>query len=359
MSQLLFKFDRSRPLDVICMGRVAVDLYAEQIGVSLAEASSFRKYIGGCAGNIAVGTARLGLHSAMLSKVGADAMGQFITNTLDKEGVDTRLLSSSVKHLTGLVLLGICPPDHFPLIFYRNDCADMQLKTDDCDEAIIRQAKALLVTGTGFSSDSMHQTSHFAIDIARRNSTAIILDIDYRPVLWGLTDLGDGKSRFAASQRVSNVLQSLLPKVDLVVGTEEEFLIAGGSTDITTALRQVRALSHAPLVLKKGSAGCTIYTDDLSTPIEVAPFPVEVLNVLGAGDAFMSGLLRGLLRGESWHSSGSYANACGAIVVTRHGCAPAIPNYLEMDYFIQEYPNNPNVWQCEDFNRLHEMIETA
>ncbi len=174
-------FDHNRPLDLICMGRVAVDFYAEQIGARLAEAQTFRKSLGGCAGNIAVGTARLALHSAILSCIGQDEMGVFLKETLQKEAVNTDYLRTTNKHLTGLVILGIDPPEHFPLIFYRQNCADMQLKTRDCNADFFRQSKALLVTGTGFSTPEMRITSHHALDLAKSTQTAVILDIDYRP----------------------------------------------------------------------------------------------------------------------------------------------------------------------------------
>lgn len=326
-----------RPLDVICMGRVAVDLYAEQVGVSLEDVQSFRKYLGGCAGNIAVGTARLGLQSAMLSCVGADAMGQFLKKELQKENVDIRALKETKDHLTGLVLLGIEPPQRFPLIFYRKDCADMQLQRSDIDTALLSLAKSLLITGTGLSTENMRAVSHYAVAQAKAMQTKIIFDLDYRPVLWGLTSQGDGESRYKTSDRVSDHYQAILPYCDLIVGTEEETLIAGKSDTLAKALQTIRDCSVAPIVVKKGEHGCHIYLEDINNPLISPSFPVEILNVLGAGDAFMSGLLRGLLRGESWEVSAKYANAAGAIVVTKHGCAPAMPTFNEMQQFIAYY----------------------
>ena len=174
--------NHNRPIDVICMGRVAVDLYAEQIGCALADAQTFRKYLGGCAGNIAVGTARLGLRSAMLSCIGQDEMGVFVKQTLKNEGVATDYLRTTAEHLTGLVVLGVDPPKHFPLMFYRQNCADMQLQASDCDAQLFQQSKALLVTGTGFSNAEMRATSHHALDLAKTTHTGVILDIDYRPI---------------------------------------------------------------------------------------------------------------------------------------------------------------------------------
>lgn len=332
-----WSFQPDKPLDVICMGRVAVDLYAEQIGYSLEEAQTFRKYLGGCAGNIAVGTARLGLQSAMLSCVGKDAMGQFLKNELQKENVDIGALHETNGHLTGLVLLGIEPPDRFPLIFYRRDCADMQLQEGHVDKALLARSKSLLITGTGLSTESMRTVSFHAVRLAQSVQTRVVLDLDYRPVLWGLTALGDGETRYKVAEHVSDHYQAILPHCDLIVGTEEEILLAGKADTLDVALHAIRSLSAAPLVVKKGARGCHIYVDALTHPLVSPPFPVTILNVLGAGDAFISGLLRGLLKGERWEIAAMYANAGGAIVVTRHGCAPAMPTFVEMQQFIAQY----------------------
>lgn len=319
---MLWPITAKRSYDVICMGRVAVDLYADQIGLPLSEAKSFRKYLGGCAGNIAVGTSRLGLRTIMFSCVGADAMGQFLKNELVKENVSIALVKESAQHLTGLVLLGIEPPDRFPLIFYRHQCADMQLTADDINAKQLAAAEVIVMTGTGLSTDSMRQTTHAVAKLAKQVGTKVVLDLDYRPVLWKLTSEGDGETRFVASDAVSRHYQALLPLCDLIVGTEEEIAIAGG-------IETMQTLTEAPIVMKRGAEGATVYCKDGNT-IHVPTVPVEVLNVLGAGDAFMSGLLRGLLRGESWQTSLTYANTCGGIVVTRHGCAPAMPYFEEI-----------------------------
>lgn len=333
----VWSFDQMRPIDIVCMGRVAIDLYAEQIGCPLEDVETFKKYLGGCAGNIAVGTARLGLHSAMLSCVGTDAMGQFLINELQKEGVNTSLLKETKHHLTGLVILGIEPPDKFPLIFYRENCADMQLNKDHIHPDFFAKSKSLLITGTGLSTESMRETSHHAVTIARSVDTKVIFDLDYRPVLWGLTVRGDGESRYKMSEKVSQHYQAIIPKCHLIVGTEDEVLIAGNANSLDTALLTIRSLTSAPIILKRGEKGCEIYFENKVDSIKSRPFPVKVLNVLGAGDAFISGFMRGLLRNEPWETCATYANACGAIVVTRHGCAPAMPSFNEMQEFIEQY----------------------
>ena len=350
---MTFQFDSTRPIDVICMGRVAVDLYSEQLHSSLAEAKTLRKYLGGCAGNIAVGTARLGLQSMMFSCVGTDEMGQFLKKTLQQENVLTDLLYETEKHLTGLVLLGVCPPRHFPLIFYRNDCADMQLKPEHVQPALFAKAKTLLITGTGLSTEAMRTTTQYAVKTAREHGTAVIIDLDFRPVLWGLTALGDGETRYQTSAAVSAEYQKIIGQCDFIIGTEEEICIASGETAIQTAIAILRKQTSAPIVVKQGEKGCEVFLADTKQGLSARAFPVEVLNVLGAGDAFMSGLLRGLLRGESWEMAMTYANAAGALVVTRHGCAPAMPNFNELAYFIREYDAIPFIWQSNQLMQLH------
>lgn len=327
--------DMTRPIDVICMGRVAVDLYAEQIGTPLSKAQTFRKYLGGCAGNIAVGCARQGLRSAMLSCVGEDEMGTFLIDTLLDEKVDITMVRQTPNHLTGLVLLGIIPPDHFPLIFYRENCADMQIQCDDIDETFFQKTKSLLITGTGFSTESMRKTSHHALSVAKKTQTAVIFDLDYRPVLWGLQQKGNGETRFCENDMVTSCYQTVLPHCDLIVGTEEEILIAGNQKEVLSSIEVIREFTDGPIVLKRGAKGCEIYLPSQQKPLTSTLYSVEVLNVLGAGDAFMSGFLRGFLRNEPFSKCMQYGNACGAIVVTRHGCSFATPNFDEMKDFIE------------------------
>ncbi|WP_295516269.1 5-dehydro-2-deoxygluconokinase [uncultured Pseudomonas sp.] len=329
-------FASGRPLDVICLGRLGVDLYAQQIGAPLEDVASFAKYLGGSSANIAFGTARLGLQSAMLTRVGDDHMGRFLTQQLAREGCDTRGITVDRERLTAMVLLGIKDRETFPLVFYRENCADMALCADDIDEAFIASAKALLITGTHFSTDGVFQASSRALDYAERHGVRRVLDIDYRPVLWGLTGKADGETRFIASAEVSAHVQRILPRFDLVVGTEEEFQIAGGSEDLLTALRRVREVTAATLVVKLGAQGCTVLHGAIPARLEDGEIHrgirVEVLNVLGAGDAFMSGFLRGWLTGGDDAECCRLANACGGLVVSRHGCAPAMPTLAELDY---------------------------
>jgi 5-dehydro-2-deoxygluconokinase len=333
---------------------VAVDLYAEQIHSPLENAQSFRKYLGGCAGNISVGTSRLGLKSAMFSCRGTDAMGEFLRDQLHREGVDTTLLRETSEHLTALVLLGVSPPDRFPLIFYRENCADMQIHPEDANPAFLQNAKALLFTGTGLSNPSMKRATQAAIKTAKEQRCAVILDIDYRPVLWGLTAAGDGESRFVASETVTKELQPLLRDLDLIIGTEEEVVIAGGSETLEDALQVIRNASNATVVLKRGEKGCEVFEPGSQQSRTARAFPIRVLNVLGAGDAFASGFLRGWLRGESLETCALWGNANGALTVTRHGCAPSMASFGELQYLIENFDSDPNILTNTHLLQLHQ-----
>jgi len=350
-------FQENRDFDVICLGRLAVDLYAEQIGAKLEDVHSFAKYLGGSSGNIAFGTARLGLKSSMLTRVGDDHMGRFLTQTLENEGCDTSHVRVDPHRLTALVLLGIKDRDTFPLVFYRENCADMAVSEADFSESYIAASRSLLITGTHLSNPDVLRTSQVALKYARKHDVKTVLDIDYRPVLWGLTGQADGETRYIASEAVSAKLQQVLGEFDLIVGTEEEIQIAGGASDIVDALKAIRRVTAATIVLKRGADGCNVFEHEI--PDQLPPvyptFKVEVFNVLGAGDAFMSGLLKGWIDGDNWEQTCRLANACGALVVSRHGCAPAMPTLAELDYFFSRDRSRENLEKDELLHRLHRV----
>ena len=328
---------RDPALDVICIGRSSVDLYGGQVGGRLEDMSGFAKYIGGSPTNISVGCARLGLKSALITRVGDEHMGRFIRETLDGEGVETSHVITDPARLTALVILGIRDSAQFPLIFYRENCADMAISEADIDPDFIASAKAVLVTGTHFSTDLVAGASFAAMRMAREAGRKVAFDIDYRPNLWALGGHADGESRFAESARVTAHLQTVLPHCDLIVGTEEEWHIAGGNTDTIAALQAARGLTGATLVCKRGPLGCVVFEggiDGWDSGVASPVREIEVFNVLGAGDGFMAGFLSGWLRGEPAATCALYANICGALAVSRHGCAPSYPSQTELRHMI-------------------------
>lgn len=347
----------TKPLDVITIGRSSVDLYGAQVGGRLEDMASFQKYIGGSPTNMAAGMARLGLKSALITRVGNEHMGRFIREELAREGVDTRGVKTDPDRLTALVLLGIRDEHQFPLIFYRENCADMALCEDDIDPDFIAASRAVIATGTHLSHPRTEAAVLKALHLARASGGQTALDIDYRPNLWGLAGHGDGESRFIESRAVTAKLQSHLHLFDLIVGTEEEFHIAGGSTDTLTALRAVRAVSDAVLVCKRGAAGAVAFTAAIPNSLDDgqtgAGFPIEVFNVLGAGDGFMSGLTKGWLDGADWPTALKYANACGAFAVSRHGCTPAYPSWEEMEFFLRRGVVTPALRHDAALEQIH------
>ncbi len=344
-------------LDLITIGRSSVDLYGSQVGGRLEDMGSFEKYIGGSPTNIACGTARLGLKSGLITGVGDEHMGRFIREQLQREGVDVAGVKTDPERLTALVLLGIRDEEQFPLIFYRENCADMGLTVDDIDPEYIRSARSVVATGTHLSNPQVEAATLKALEIARAAGLKTALDIDYRPNLWGVAGHGDGESRFVESAEVTAKLQSSLHYFDLIVGTEEEFHIAGGSTDTIAALRAVRAVSGATLVCKRGADGAVAFEGDIPDSLDdgqTGPgFPIEVFNVLGAGDGFMSGLLKGWLDGEDWSTALKYANACGAFAVSRHGCTPAYPSWKELTFFFERGLKQADLRNDVELEQVH------
>ncbi|USJ23394.1 bifunctional 5-dehydro-2-deoxygluconokinase/5-dehydro-2-deoxyphosphogluconate aldolase [Ensifer adhaerens] len=347
----------AKPLDLITIGRASVDLYGQQIGTRLEDVSSFAKSVGGCPCNISVGTARLGLKSALLTRVGDEQMGRFIREQLIREGVETRGIVTDPERLTALAILAVENDKTFPLLFYRDNCADNALCEDDVSEEFIRSARAVLVSGTHFSKPNTDAAQRKAIRIAKENGAKVVFDIDYRPNLWGLAGHDAGESRYIASDRVSAHLKTVLADCDLIVGTEEEVLIASGESDLLQALKTIRSLSKATIVLKRGPMGCIVYdgpiTDDLEDGIVGKGFPIEVYNVLGAGDAFMSGFLRGWLKNEPHATSATWANACGAFAVSRLLCAPEIPTWTELQFFLEKGSKERALRKDEAINHVH------
>ena len=346
-----------RPLDVISIGRSSVDLYGGQVGGRLEDMRSFRKYIGGSPTNAAAGAARLGLKSAVITRVGDEHMGRFIREQLRAEGVDVRGVVTDPHRLTALVLLGIRDQERFPLIFYRENCADMALSPDDIDPDFIAETRCVLASGTHLSHPRTEAATLRALDLARESGAKTVVDLDYRPNLWGLSGHGDGENRFIESTAVTAKLQGTLARFDVIVGTEEEFHIAGGTSDTLSALANVRDVSEATLVCKRGAAGAAAFEGPIPASLDEGvsgeSFRVEVFNVLGAGDGFMAGLLKGWLSGEDWAETLRIANACGALAVSRHGCTPAYPSAVELRDFLDNGSSTPAVRHDARLEQIH------
>jgi 5-dehydro-2-deoxygluconokinase len=345
-------------LDVISIGRSSVDLYGQQIGGRLEDMASFSKAVGGCPANIAIGTARLGLRSGLITRVGDEHMGRFIREQMQREGVALDGIHTDPERLTALVLLGVSDDSTFPLIFMRENCADAALDESDIDPGFVASAAAIVVTGTHFARPHAAAAQRKAIRIAKAHGRRVVFDIDYRPNLWGLAGHGAGEERYLRSETVTAHLQAIVPDCDLIVGTEEELHIAAGSENTLEALAILRRLSPgALLVCKRGPMGCVVFPGaippSLDEGVRGPGFPVEVYNVLGAGDAFMSGFLRGWLRGEALETTCAYANACGAFAVSRLLCSPESPTFAELQHFLQHGSPHRALRHDPVLNHLH------
>ena len=286
-----------------------------------------------------------------ITGVGQEDNGRYLKWQLSCEGVDVSAVKTDPKRLTAMVLLSIRGDNDFPLIQYRENCADMGLTAEDIDPDYLARAGAVLVTGTHLSREGVRSATMKVLETAKRLGLKCILDIDFRPNLWGLQGHDAGSSRWAeASEQVTSEYKKVLPYFDLIVGTEEEFFIAGGKTEAMEALREVRRLSKALLVFKLGDKGCAALPGDIPDSfvdeVVYPGFPVKVFNSIGAGDGFMSGFLRGWLRNEDLASCCRYANAAGAFAVSRLGCSSAYPSWTELQYFVSH--GSKHKWLRED-----------
>lgn len=326
---------------MLAIGRSSLDLYANDIGAPFAEIKSFGAFVGGCPTNISVGIQRLGLRAALLTAVGEDPVGEFLLKFLKAEGVETQFIPHKPGRRTSAVVLGIEPPDRFPLIYYRDNCADIELTIDDVLASPITDSRAILVSGTGLSREPSRSATLYAIEQAKASGTQVFLDLDFRADQWH-------------DPRAFGVgIRSALRYVDIAIGTEEEIKAATLTNvsqltiehsqisnptiegDISIAIETLLDAGPEALIVKRGIEGADIYLTK-GEVIHAEPFPVEVYNTLGAGDAFASGFIYGNLRGWSWEKSARLGNATGAIVVTRHGCANFMPTMSEVNAFVAQ-----------------------
>lgn len=332
--------------DVLAMGRSSIDLYSNDIGAPFEQITSFAAYVGGCPLNISVGARRLGLRTALLTAVGEDPVGNFILHFLREEDVATQFIPRKPGRRSSAVVLGIEPPDRFPLTYYRDNCADIELTIDDVLASPVTRSRALLISGTGLSREPSRSATLFAAEAARAAGTTVVLDIDFRPDQWH------------DARAFGVTLRSALRLVDIVLGTEDEINAAllteaaqvnlshsqvsdaRVSGDIDAAIATMLALGPRALLQKRGADGSRVHLaepEDGRSQIDAPGFPVEVQNILGAGDAYAAGFLYGFVNGWGWHRSARLANACGAIVVTKHGCANFTPTLDEVMAFVEPY----------------------
>jgi 5-dehydro-2-deoxygluconokinase len=305
-------------LEVLTMGRVGVDIYPQQVGVGLEDVTSFAKYLGGTATNVAVAAARLGRRSAVITRTGADPFGRFIHQALRGYDVDDRFVTEVTGLPTPVTFCEIFPPDHFPLYFYRQPKApDLEIDAAELDQDAIRDADVFWVTGTGLSQEPSRSATMTALALRRQSSGTTIIDLDYRAMFWS--------SREAAHEAVA----AALPLVDVAVGNREECEVAVGEADPMRAADALLAAGPTLAVVKQGPAGVLGARSD--ERVVVPPVQIEVVNGLGAGDAFGGALCHGLLAGWGLERTLRFANAAGAVVAGRLACSDAMPTTAELD----------------------------
>lgn len=313
----------SQPFDLITMGRIGVDLYPLQTGVPLARVESFGKYLGGSAANVAVAAARLGRATAVITRTGDDAFGAYLHQALQEFGVDDRWVTPVAAYPTPVTFCEIFPPDDFPLYFYRRPRApDLEIHPGELDRAAIRAARVFWITGTGLSEEPSRSATLAALE-ARDKAGITVFDLDWRPAFWnGTARRGPEEARpyYAEALRHTTV----------AVGNLDECEIATGVRDPRACAEALLAAGVELAVVKQGPKGVLAVHRD-GTTAEVPPVPVEVVNGLGAGDAFGGSLVHGLLDGRDLAETMRYANAAGALVAARLACSSAMPTEAEVE----------------------------
>ena len=321
-------FDEKRPMDLVLLGRVAVDFNPVDYFHPLAECTTFKKYVGGSPANIAVGVSRQGLKAGFFARVSDDQFGDFVTDFFKKEGIDvTRIRRCEHGEKIGLTFTEILSPTESSILMYRNCIADLQLSPADIDEEYIKNAKAILISGTSLAASPSREAALKAVMLAKRNNTVIIFDIDYRPYNWVNED------------EISIYYSMVAKEADIIMGSREEFnlterLIEEGRSDKESAAAWHKERAKI-VIIKHGKEGSTAYTND-GNSYSIKPFPVTALKSFGGGDGYGSGFLYGLFEGWEMIDCLEFGSAEAAMMVASHSCSEDLPGPDEVRAFIKE-----------------------
>jgi len=326
--------------DVVTYGRSSIDLYSQEVGSPFEEIPGFHAFVGGSPLNIAVGCSRLGLKAALLTGVGKDKVGDFLLNFLEKEKVITNNIPVIEGARSSAVILGIEPPDRFPLVYYRDNCADSQITIDHVLNARIEKSRLLEVSGTALNIEPTRSSAFLAAEIARKNNIPVMLDLDFRADQWhdirafGITSRAFMRNTTIVLGTEEEILAAYLTDQSQLSITHQQISAPEIKGDIKEAIKGILGLGVEALIVKTGSRGAVVYMPD-GVIQEVPGFPVEVVNILGAGDAFAAGFIYGYLKGWDLYKSCRMGNACGAHVVTQLGCANFTPYEKDILEFIE------------------------
>jgi 5-dehydro-2-deoxygluconokinase len=312
-----------RLVDLLAIGRAGVDLYSLDYGVPLEKAKRFAKYVGGTAANTVVGAARLGLQAALVTRVSDDELGSFVLGFLLKEGVDVSRVKRDARYKTGIVFAEVSPGRDGKFIFYREKAADLEVTKADAPRALIEGARALLVTGTGLTKEPSRGTCLHAAKIARGGGRVVVLNLDWRPSLWKVSE----------EHRTRRYLE-MAGLADVVIGNEGEYLAATGEKELRPALKALGDTGGRTLVVTRGDKGSVVVAGGAEQ--KAGGFRVPLLKGLGGGDGFIAGFLFGRLSGWGDWESATFGNAVGAIVVTGHACSESMPRLPQVVDFLRK-----------------------
>ncbi|MBB3867145.1 5-dehydro-2-deoxygluconokinase [Parageobacillus toebii NBRC 107807] len=328
-------FDLQKPLDFIAIGRLCIDLNANEINRPMEETVTFTKYVGGSPANITIGMSRLGMKTGFIGRVADDQMGRFIINYLKKNNIDTsNVITDKSGSVTGLAFTEIKSPTDCSILMYRDNVADLKLEPKDIKEDYIKQAKVLLISGTALAKSPSREAVFLALDYARKHGVVVFFDLDYRPYTWNSLEETAIYYNLAAE------------KCDVIIGTREEFDImeqfeSNRNDDEKTAKRwfdyQVKIV-----VIKHGKDGSIAYTKE-GEKFKGKIFPANVIKTFGAGDSYAAAFIYGLMQGWDIPKAMEYGAAAASIVISSHSCSDAMPTLKQIEDFIQKYKNDPIV----------------
>ncbi|WP_025950762.1 5-dehydro-2-deoxygluconokinase [Geobacillus thermocatenulatus] len=329
----LLTFDRQKPLDFIAVGRLCIDLNANEIHRPMEETVTFTKYVGGSPANIAIGMARLGMKTGFIGRVANDQMGRFIVQYLKNNGIDTsHVITDMSGSVTGLAFTEIKSPTDCSILMYRDNVADLKLEPNDIDEDYIRRAKCLLISGTALAKSPSREAVFLALDYARRHGTVVFFDLDYRPYTW------------QSKEETAIYYNLAAEKCDVIIGTREEFDMMeqfdGQQRDDEKTAQKWFDYNAKIVVIKHGKDGSVAYTKTGET-FAGTIFPANIVKTFGAGDSYAAGFIYGLMNGWPIPKAMEYGAAAASIVISSHSCSDAMPTLAQIEQFIAQHQSGP------------------
>lgn len=307
--------------DLICIGRSSLDLFAENIGATFADVTGFKAFVGGSPTNVCVMAGRLGLKTAMITGLGDDYTREFILKFLRSEGIGTDFITLKRGMQTNTVMVALQPPTEMQFVALHANNADLELTIDDMHKAPLAETKALLFSGMCLLQEPSRSATQSAAETARNGGATVLMDLDYRVPMW-------------SDPRIYGITTRLtLSLVDIAIGTEEEVMAAASESDLNAAIERLKNIVHSAVIVKKGEHGAAAHLKN-GEVIDVPAFRVDVVNFLGAGDAFAGAFAYAHLNGWDWERALTFANAAGALIVSRHGTANEMPTLAEIEALI-------------------------